>query len=232
MRGNEGENCIPATSKEQDYLVVFDHYVPGAILEQAENEQVDLIVMGWQDKNRLQYAIGGITNKILSRAKNHVAILKGHFPEILEEITVAYDGRFNSRYGVYLAKRLAMTTGAKIKLLRVVEPDCDEQKREEIIADLNELSNDDDGCDIYYEIKERYSATDTILAETEETDLTIIGDSTQRFKRSFLGTLPQRVATHTEKPVLIVKRHRPISKETLQSFFGKLKDRVFKRIFG
>jgi hypothetical protein len=62
---------------------------------------------------------------------------------------------------------------------------------------------------------EKYSIEDALLEASNNNDLTIIGDSSERFKISLLGTLSQRVARHSQKPIVIVKKSRPISKESL-----------------
>lgn len=201
------------TSHKQKYIVDFDHDVSNAILEQSEKEKADLILMGWQRQKRLQYAIGGITYRILTNAKSHVAVLKGHLPQDPKKIVVAYDEtKHNSKYGLLLGKKLALNTGATLKVLRVINPDMEEEEKKKILENLKEASKSKENISIEYHLIEKYSATDAILQESKNSDLTIIGDSSKRFKRNFLSTLPQRVATHSKNPILIIKRYQSATK--------------------
>ena len=70
-----------STEKEQRYLIVFDHNVADAIIEQSERESADLILMGWQRQKRINRGMGGITKKVMHQAHAHKAVLKGKYPE-------------------------------------------------------------------------------------------------------------------------------------------------------
>lgn len=200
------------TSKEQKYIVAFDHDIADSIIEQSKKENVNLILMGWQRKARFQYAIGGITYKLLTHSKTHIGILKGHFSKEPSKIVVAYDGKHNSRYALLLGKKLALNTDAVLKVIRIVNPDTNEDEKQEILNDLKEVAKPEKNINIEYELIEKYEVTDVILEETKSSDLTILGDSSKRFKRTILSTLPQRVATHSKTPILIIKRHQPSTK--------------------
>ncbi|MCK8823716.1 amino acid permease [Fuchsiella alkaliacetigena] len=218
------EEVVEKLNTTGKYIVSFDHNIPNSILQQAEEEKADLIIMGWQRANRLHYTIGSLASKVFSSAKNHVAILKGEFPEIIEKITVAYDGGDNSTYGLYLAKRLALDAGAQLSILRVVDPDLSAVEKREIRDELKNIVKVEKGYDIDYQIKERFSVSDTILEATQESDLTIVGVSNRRFSNALLGTTSQRVARHSKAPVLLVKRYKPLSSEGLRSFLDKFKN--------
>lgn len=96
------------------------------------------------------------------------------------------------------------------------------QRKTGKIKEAKEAALDEEGFNVVYEIQEKYSTEDAILEAANEHDIIMIGDSSQRFKRAFLGTLPQRIARHTRKPVIIVKRYKPLSKEGISSIFVKI----------
>ena len=214
-------------------LTVYDHSVSAAILEQTELENPDMIIMGWQREARLRSVIGGITRQVLREAKTNIGILKGHYPEELNKITVAYDGRENSVYGLYLARRLAETTGAEIDILHVVSPDTSEDEINRIKQELDKVVNKPDEVSseidleqldgkVSYRIERRYSVTDTVIENTEKADLTIVGDSIRRFKFNILGGRSHRIATHAKGNLLIVKRYKPFSRQTILASFKKM----------
>ncbi|MGM0413959.1 MAG: amino acid permease [Bacillota bacterium] len=214
-------------------LTVYDHSVPAAILEQADIERPDMIIMGWQREDRLRSNIGGVTGKVLKRAKTNIGVLKGHYPAELKKITVAYDGRENSVYGLYLARRLARNTGAKIELLHVLNPEISaeeeariKQEIEKVIEKPEEISSEIDfkelDCEIGSKIEKRFSVSDAVIEAAEESDLTIIGDSIRRFNFNLLGGRANRIISHASGNILLVKRYKPFSRQTVLSGFRKI----------
>lgn len=102
----EFESELDSGDKKQKFLEVFSHDVAAAILNEAEIEKANLIVLGWQRNKRLHQWYGSVTNHVLSYAKSHIAVLKGYFPKEIRKILVFYGGGDNPRYALYLAKRL------------------------------------------------------------------------------------------------------------------------------
>lgn len=215
---------------KRKYIVAFDHSVSNSIIEQAELENADLVIMGWHESNRFQYSLGDVTNEVLSSLKRHIVLLKGYLSEKVTKIVVAYDGKDNSVYGLHLAKKLAVNTGAKIEIIRIVSPDEDEEQKNLIVEELKAISKTEEHISISFKVLDRYSVEDAILEASNDSDLTVIGDSGQRFKASFLGTLSQRVARHSKNPVMIVRRSKPISKENVLFFIRKYIKTLSNRI--
>lgn len=206
---------------KRKYITAFDHSISNSIIEQAELENVDLVIMGWHESNRFQYSLGDVTNEVLSLLKRHIVVLKGYLSSKTKKILVAYNGKGNSVYGLHLAKKLAFNTGAKIEIITIISPDEDEERKKDIAKKLQAISTNEEQVSISFKILEKYSVEDSILEASNSADLTVIGDSSQRFKVSFLGTLPQRVARHSKNPVLIVKMSKPISKQNISYLVKK-----------
>lgn len=219
---------------KRKYITAFDHSVSNSIIEQAEIENVDMVIMGWHESNRFQYSLGDVTNEVLSSLKRHIVLLKGYLSDKVTKIVVAYNGKDNSVYGLHLAKKLAINTGAKIEIISIVSPDEDQEQKKEIVERLQALCTSEELISICFKVLERYSVEDAILEASNDSDLTVVGDSSQRFKISFLGTLPQRVARHSKNPVMIVKMSKPISQQNitylLRKYFNAIYNK-FNRIF-
>lgn len=206
---------------EREYIIAFDHSVANSIIEQADIENVDFIVIGWHELNRLHYSMGNVATKVLALAKNNIVMLNGYFPQKIERILVAYNNKENSQYGLTLAKRLAKNTGAKIHILRVVKPNDKEEKKTKIRYELEQIVKEDKDNLISYEMKEHYSVENGILGSVEKADMLVLGDSSQRFRLSLLGMLSYNVAKRSNRPVLIVKRHKPLSREGISNALMK-----------
>ncbi|MDP2216491.1 MAG: amino acid permease [Methanolobus sp.] len=206
---------------KRDYIVAFDHDIANSINEQAEIENVDTIIMGWHE-SRFQYFLGEVASDVLASSKKQILLLKGYLPDRISTILVAYNGKENSVQGLHLARKLAANTGAQIVIITVISPDEEQERKEEITAKISELAAEEDIIPLECRVLERYSVEDAILEAAEDSDVTIIGDSSQRFKVSLIGTMSHRIARHSKKPVLIVKRPRPISRESLNYFLKKV----------
>ncbi|WP_445474817.1 amino acid permease [Methanococcoides methylutens] len=214
---------------KREFIIAFDRSVSSSIVEQANIENVDVIVMGWNENNRFNHSIGDVANEVLSFSKSHIVLLKGYLPRKINRIVIAYDGKDNSIYGVYLAKKLAINTGASIQIVNISHPDKEPIDKNKLIDAINEIIGDDDRISIDYKFIERFSIADGILEFGNDGDMLIIGDSGRRFKVSLLGTLSQRIAKHSSKPVIIVRRSIPISREGLTYWLkGKIKQGLFK----
>jgi amino acid transporter len=225
---NQFRRCSVMDGCEHQYIVAFDHDVSNSIIEQGRIENADLIVIGWHEGYSF---IGDIAEKVLSCAQKDIAVLKGKLPSKINSITVAYNNKENSRYALYLVKQFAKRTGAKIKLVRVINPDLEQyQKNRE--AELIKEKALDDELEFNYEIKESYHTKEAIIESAKKSDLLVIGDSSQRFSKALLGTLSQNVAQDCDIPVMIVKRYRPITKEKIPYYcrLKFLKKKLFKML--
>ncbi|MGB9940021.1 amino acid permease [Methanosarcina sp.] len=211
---------------KREYIVAFDHSISNSILEQAEVENVDMIVMGWHESKRFQYSLG-VTNDILLSSKSPIALLKGHLPDSINRILVGYNGKENSVYGLHLAKKLAINTGAEIEILSIVSPDEAQETRLKLTEELERLVEIMSSVPLSFRVLEKYSIEDALLEASNNSDLIIIGDSSERFKISLLGTLSQRVARHSRKPIVIVKKSKPISKESFNYLVKKSVRRIY-----
>ncbi len=214
---------------KRDYIVAFDHTISNSIIEQAEIENADIIIMGWHDSKRFKYSFGDVTNDVLLSSKSQIALLKGHLPDSIKKVLVAYNGRENSVHGLSLAKKIAENTGASIRIISIVSPDEDPEKKAKIAEELEGLVKKIPSTPASFKLLERYSIEDAILEVSNGYDLTIIGDSSERFKISLLGTLSQRIARHARKPVMIVKKSKPISKESLNYLLKKYARKAYAK---
>ncbi|MFW5984856.1 MAG: amino acid permease [Halanaerobiaceae bacterium] len=214
------------------FIQVFSHDVAETILEQAEHEYADLLIMGW-NRNEDHFFGSDIPHKVMSHARSHLAILKGYFPEKLEKILIPYGGGDSSNYAVYLARRLGKATGAEIKLLRIIPPETGPEDRNIIEDELKQKieegrSDGDDKNNLTYEIRERFSMIDAVIDASAEADLMIVGDENKRFKLALLGDRAEKIVKYSKCPTLLVKRYRPLSKRGLKSYIKKKKTKKIK----
>ncbi|MCQ6961994.1 amino acid permease [Methanolobus chelungpuianus] len=206
---------------EREYIIAFDHSITNSIMEQAEIEKVDFMIIGWHETNRFHPSMGTIANKVLSFAKNNMVVLNGYLPPKIGRIVIAYNGKENSQYGLHLARRLSKSTGAPLHVLRVMKTHLREELKGSIMQDMEELARDDSLVTIVPHVKEHFSAENAILDFLCDDDLLIIGDSSGRFKFSLIGNLPYVLAKRYKGPVMIVRKHKPLSSEGVNNILLK-----------
>jgi len=227
----EFESYPAILGHKREYIAAFDHSISNSILEQAEIEHADMIIMGWHEPKRFEYS-HGVTNQVLLSSKRPIALLKGHLPDSINKILVGYNGKENSIYGLSLAEKLAVNTGAEIKIISIISPDEAQENRQKITDELESLVGKISSIPVSFRVLEKYSIEDALLEASNNSDLTIIGDSSERFKISLLGTLSQRIARHSKKPIVIVKKSKPISKESFNYLVKKHARRIYARLRG
>ncbi|WP_340820482.1 amino acid permease [Methanolobus sp. WCC4] len=206
---------------ERKYIVAFDHDVTNSIVEQAELEDVDFIVIGWHEVDHFHPSVRNISHRVLSSASKNLVALNGHLPDKIRRIVVAYNGKDNSDHGLYLAKRLAKSTGSELHVLRVIHPDHDETSYRSVRDGLEKISEDRSIVDISTHLIENSSTENAIMDYLEKDDVLVIGDSGRRFSFSLIGDLPSVLAKGHEGPVLIIKKHRPLSSGGIRYFIMK-----------
>ncbi|MDG6244432.1 MAG: amino acid permease [Methanolobus sp.] len=215
---------------EREYIIAYDHSIHNSILEQAELGHVDFIIMGWHEVNRFHPSIGTVAHKVLSSAKNNIIVLNGYLPDKIKRIVVAYNGKANSVYGLYLAKRLSKSTGAQLHLVRIIKPDTDDDTKTLLLNELEEIRNDSSVFGMEVHLIEGVSSESAIFAFLNEDDLLIIGDSSKRFKISLIGDLPYVLTKGYKGPVLIIKKHKPFSSEGLNNMLLKKLNKLNLRV--
>ncbi|SFM85740.1 amino acid permease [Methanolobus profundi] len=206
---------------DRKYIVAFDHDVTNSIVEQAELEDVDFIVIGWHEIDLFHPSIRNIAHQVLSSASKNLVALNGNLPETIRRIVVAYNGKENSEYGLYLAKRLAKCTGSELHILRVIRPDNDDTSRRSIQDELEKIAEDRSVFNISTHLIEHSSAETAIMDFLEKDDVLVIGDSGKRFSFSLIGDLPYVLAKGHDGPVMIIKKHRPLSSGGFRYFAMK-----------
>lgn len=200
---------------ERKYVISFDHNVTNSIVEQAELEDVDFIIIGWHEMDCLHSLFGNITNQVMSSASKNIVALNGYLPSKIRRIVVAYNGKDNSSYGLYLSKRLSKSTGAELHVLRVIDPNLDDESYNAILNDIEKASGGSSVHSISTHLIKHISVEEGILDFIEMGDMLVIGDSGKRFSFSLIGDRSCVLAKGHKGPVIIIKKHRPISSRGL-----------------
>ncbi len=189
------------------------------ILEHADKNEIDLIVIGSHKKGLIdKLLIGSTAEKIINKAKTSVVVVKGEPLKEINRLLIGYDFLPNSMEALDMAKDIAKRTKSEIDIVHI---DSDEwfahlthvyeevfEKKKKILNDLKENIEKEIGVPVRIEI-EKGNLDELLLEEIKKynPDLVVVGKRKgKKIKRIFLGRTAMKVVRNSEKPVLIVRK--------------------------
>lgn len=187
------------------------HNIFGAIINETQNRQADMLLMGWQGG----FSVGRIYNSpvqhIIKELKTDVGILKDRGIEEVNSILLPWGGGHHAWLGLEIAVRIARGLDADLKILRLVKSDTDiRNEQKSLQRKISPLLGNFDRYEII--IREAQEITTGIMEEFEiqNHDLVIIGASHEWSIRNVLfGTIPDIIADRAPCSVLMVRRYLP-----------------------
>jgi len=226
LRDMVGESRIDVTKLQIKQEQVEGAVVPERIVEQATESDQDLIVMGTHGRsgvNRL--LMGSVAEDVVRAAPCPVLTIRREsdrsLPATVRRILVPVDFSDGSRLGVAHALELALTYGAQIYLLHVVEEvvypstygiEPVELPTDEVVENvesgLARIAREDIGVEhVVVEARTGYPPT-VIESYAEEQDIDLIVLSTQGrtgLDRFLMGSVTEHVVRRAPQPVFIVR---------------------------
>ena len=204
-----GKRPLHKTAMES--VVDVAHDVFGGLINETQNQQSDLLLMGWQGGFNVGRIYNSPIQRIVRDLPADLAVLKDRGFEQMEEILLPWGGGLHAQLGLEIATRVARITGATVNLLRVVRDDVDADQEKaaltETVADL--VGNEED---VRYLVQQAESVTGGIDAAMTATDydFVIIGASREWTLRQVLfGSIPDVVADRADCSVLMARRYVP-----------------------
>jgi uncharacterized hydrophobic protein (TIGR00271 family) len=179
------------------------------ILETVREEEVDLLLLGWEDEvspeasQRLPKL-----DRIIGYARCEVAVIRGKIPTSITQILVSTAGGPHAPAALALGQDLihASHEEARIRLIYLL-PDHAGQTRQDATAQLQATLSavqNEDGIESV--VIEARTIQGGILTQSQQADLLLLGASQEEvLKRSFLGTLPTEIITTATTPTIIAK---------------------------
>ncbi len=224
------ERLLPRTEGVEVETRAFGGGSPARTLNDlAEAEEASAIVLGSTHRGTLGRVVpGSVGERLLSGAPCPVAIAPRGYSEradgSVRTIAVAYDGEAESKAALELARELAVSEHASLRLLTVVEPHGTIEQFAELVGAMTEQYRarmDEALAALPPETKpegrliggpgEELRVTDpgsVLAAEAEGADLLVIGSRGYGpVRRVLLGGVSATVMREARCPVLVVPRH-------------------------
>jgi nucleotide-binding universal stress UspA family protein len=190
------------------------HDVAKAILNTVEQYDSEFVLMGWRgQRRRRDFVLGSNLDEVVTKASCDVLVEKIGPVEEVETILLPTAGGPHSEFAVEIAQAIARTTGARIDVVRVIDPSASDEERaaaEELLdattGDLNE------GVVIEQQLFEGTDVADTIVERSADYDMTIIGATREGLLDQLVfGAIPEAVGRRAENTVIMAKRNLGIT---------------------
>lgn len=196
-----------------DTMIKIAHDPATAILETAEEEGTDLILLGWRGRPTLrENLLGSTLDPVVRDAPCDVAVLRDGRAGEPRRMLVAARGRGrHAKLGAEVAGTLAKQRGAELVAVTVVTPGGHaepEARLASIVADAGigpwEAS---------FRTVRAPTAEQGLHNVVEPGDLLVLGASEEpAWRATLFGTVPERVAARSAGSVLLVKRQTPAAR--------------------
>lgn len=208
-------------------IVRIAHSPVAGILDTANEEDCDLILMGWRaESTRQAYELGPVIDPVVAQASCDVAVLKGEIPERLECILVPTAGGAHTPTAVQIGLDLATEPEAKVIAINLMTGPVTMDARQEAQANIDRtLKAVEDDKRISRRIARADDIQQGILEEAAGCDLLLLGASEEGvLDQITFGVLPEAIARASPQPVILVKHYRGLSQFWLR--------RVWRSIYG
>jgi nucleotide-binding universal stress UspA family protein len=190
------------------------------IIEIAEEERCDLIVMGRRGMSRLERALmGSVTAKVIGHFKGKTLVIPRDSTIGWKTILVATDGSKYSEAAVEEAINYAKSYEGSLKVVTAVDvteefeanaPDLVDKLIEKAKSILNEVKKKAEDAGIPTETLVRQGEPYKVIidiAKQVNADIIIMGSHGRTgLTRLFMGSVTSRVIGHTPYPVMIVNK--------------------------
>ena len=186
------------------------HDVSQAILNTAEQHDVDVILMGWRGRSRRRdFALGSNVDQVVTRAPCDVLVERigeGEGEGDVDSILVPTAGGPHAELAAEIAGAIGRANDAAVEVLYVVSSGADEAERERAEELLSDAVDALDGVESSTRVEEG-DVVASIVDASADHDLTVIGATREGlFQQLVLGAIPEAVGRRAEGTVIMAKR--------------------------
>jgi nucleotide-binding universal stress UspA family protein/uncharacterized membrane protein len=189
--------------------VEVGHDVFGAILSNIEEEDIDLMILGWKGGWRKGRILGANVDRFVQEAPCDVVVFKSAgLQEKLNRILIMNAPEWHVSYATGYAILLAKKHKASITILSVVQTDLEAEKERQYSKRLVEMCHTH-GVPVDEKLVRIRNVVDTVVGEAQGYDLLVLGASSEwRLTQFAFGPMQDQIARKTAVPTLMVRKIR------------------------
>ncbi|MCY3822675.1 MAG: amino acid permease [Nitrospinae bacterium] len=196
-------------------LVTIGRNPARAILETARERHCDLIVLGWKGytstANRI---LGEIVDDVVNLARADIMLVKLVGEMKYKNILLPTTGGIHARLAERYTATIASAYNARLVVSTVVSPDAGATHNYSVEKSLSEAVgriNDESSVHVESQIIAHKSVSVGIIQASEKYDAIALGAAGESFYKQILfGSIPENVAKHTDKTVIVYKQYSPV----------------------
>ncbi len=196
-------------------LVTIGRNPARAILETARERHCDLIVLGWKGytstANRI---LGEIVDDVVNLARADIMLVKLVGEMKYKNILLPTTGGIHARLAERYTAPIASAYNARLVVSTVVSPDAGATHNYSVEKSLSEAVgriNDESSVHVESQIITHKSVSVGIIQASEKYDAIAMGAAGESFYKQILfGSIPENVAKHTDKTVIVYKQYSPV----------------------
>ncbi|MCK5548624.1 MAG: universal stress protein, partial [Thermoplasmata archaeon] len=201
------EKIVKREGLDTRALLKISHKAYENILEVIDEEEVDLLVMGWRGRQTKRDILGSNIDYIVQRANCDVAVFKTKgLEERIKSILLLSSEGSHTRFAASIAAKIAKEHDAKIVILAVIT--SGRHKGEEMVhaRKLREICMRD-GAECELKAIHTPSIIDTVTKESMNHGLLVMGaGQAWRLRRYAFGPLRDRLCKEVDIPVLMLRK--------------------------
>jgi nucleotide-binding universal stress UspA family protein len=205
------EHGVPVTS-----LVRVGHHVARAILETARERACDVIVLGWKGyTSTARKILGEVADAVVHHARRDIILVKLVDDRPLHTLLLPTAGGEHARQAEAYAASIARFQDGTLTVCSIARPDTSEASAEEVNHRLKQamerLTQHLNGLKVESKIVLHTSVSRGILQEAKHYDALVIGATGRSvYPQMLFGSLPEIIAKHSDRPVILVKHYQPV----------------------
>ncbi len=189
--------------------VEVSHKVFDAILENIQEDETDLLILGWRGGWRKGRILGSNVDRFVQEAPCDVVVFKSaNLKPKIDRILVLNAPEWHVSYATGYAILLAKKHHAKITILSAVQTDRELEKERIYSARLMEMCHTHGVPSEEKFVKVR-NIVDAVIEEAKGYDLLALGAASEwRLTQFAFGPMQDQIARRTETPTLMVRKVR------------------------
>lgn len=196
-----------------------------AIIDEVEDHEVDMIVMGWRGATKHpETVIGSNIDRVLRDADCDVVVMRGDELKDIKHILMPVAYPENAKLMLDIGQAFEDQQQSEIALCHVISPELNENKQarqnrlDSLYEGISELQDDETGQSLQQNREIKLLVNNSVISElveqSKESDLVIIGAAREGwFQKLIAGTVTEQLAKHVKGNLLLVKNKR----STIQS---------------
>ncbi|MFB6142977.1 MAG: amino acid permease, partial [Halorientalis sp.] len=210
---------VPVSGK-----IRIGHDVSQAILNTIEQDDMDLVLLGWRSRpRRRDFVLGSNVDEVVTKARCDVLVERvsptgdRESTGSVDSILLPTAGGPHAEFATEIARAIARRNDASITVLFVRSNEAEDEDDARSILDSTVA--DLEGFDTTTTITEAPDIADAIVEESADHELTVIGASREGLLQQVVfGAIPEAVGQRAKSTVIMAKRDLGITSRLTRWF--------------